>query len=257
MIMNLTIVATPRALVARAQQAREVTRAPRPRASPASATLVGRSSSSLLDPDRTSIGPLLGLDPSEGVFGFKPFSELLVGRLAMLGFATGVIDEVITGQPILQQIGVPSPSTHVFEILLVVMGGAVLIAAADTLIRLETGALPETDVERYRHFAAHPLGEDELETPTTSGSVPLAAFSLNGEGQDSPDAPEPIALQWISDMDIAAIEAKQARDQEIANGRWAMIGFASAILIEAATGTGVIGQGAYYARVFGLIGPPT
>lgn len=34
-----------------------------------------------------------------------------------------------------------------------------------------------------------------------------------------------------------------------------MLGFAAAILIEAATGDGVIGQGILYAKVLGLLGP--
>jgi hypothetical protein len=35
-------------------------------------------------------------------WGFHPRSELLNGRLAMLGFAIGVVLELVTGQGILQ-----------------------------------------------------------------------------------------------------------------------------------------------------------
>jgi hypothetical protein len=42
---------------------------------------------------------------SERGWGFHPRAELLNGRLAMLGFLTGVLIEAFTGQGILQQIG--------------------------------------------------------------------------------------------------------------------------------------------------------
>ncbi len=38
-------------------------------------------------------------------FGFVAFAESLNGRLAMLGFVTGLVTELFTGQTILQQIG--------------------------------------------------------------------------------------------------------------------------------------------------------
>jgi hypothetical protein len=38
-------------------------------------------------------------------FGFTPFAETLNGRLAMLGFTLGLTTEWITGQSILQQLG--------------------------------------------------------------------------------------------------------------------------------------------------------
>ena len=43
--------------------------------------------------------------------------------------------------------------------------------------------------------------------------------------------------------------------QELTNGRFAMLGFASAILTEAATGNGIVGQGIVYAKALGLLGP--
>ena len=38
-------------------------------------------------------------------FGFTPFAETWNGRLAMLGFVIGLTTEWITGQSILQQLG--------------------------------------------------------------------------------------------------------------------------------------------------------
>ena len=41
---------------------------------------------------------------------------------------------------------------------------------------------------------------------------------------------------------------------EIENGRWAMLGFSAAILIEAATGGGIFQQLLWYAKFVGLLG---
>ena len=42
---------------------------------------------------------------------------------------------------------------------------------------------------------------------------------------------------------------------EITNGRWAMIGFLTAIMIEAATGRGILLQLVGYAKALNLLGP--
>ena len=52
----------------------------------------------------------MGLDTKEGVVGFTPFSELYVGRMAMMGFLAGSTMELATGHPILEQIGLMSDS---------------------------------------------------------------------------------------------------------------------------------------------------
>ena len=51
------------------------------------------------------------VDAKEG-WGFHPRAELLNGRLAMLGFVTGVVLELVTGQGILQQIGLKALLPH-------------------------------------------------------------------------------------------------------------------------------------------------
>ncbi|NJN86244.1 MAG: high light inducible protein [Leptolyngbyaceae cyanobacterium SL_7_1] len=45
------------------------------------------------------------MEKQEGKFGFTEFAETWNGRLAMLGFAIGLITEYVTGQGILSQIG--------------------------------------------------------------------------------------------------------------------------------------------------------
>lgn len=57
------------------------------------------------------------------------------------------------------QIGVDSPSLPVFEILLALLGGAIVVSAVDTFHRFATNTMPETDAQRYAYFVANPLGE--------------------------------------------------------------------------------------------------
>jgi hypothetical protein len=45
------------------------------------------------------------MEKEQPKFGFTPFAETLNGRLAMLGFVIGLVTEWLTGQTILQQIG--------------------------------------------------------------------------------------------------------------------------------------------------------
>lgn len=49
-------------------------------------------------------------------------------------------------------------------------------------------------------------------------------------------------------------EMRFAQSKELDNGRWAMMGFLSAVLVEAATGEGIIGQLFGYAKASGLLG---
>ena len=45
------------------------------------------------------------MQKQETKFGFTAFAETWNGRLAMLGFVIGIATELITGQGILQQLG--------------------------------------------------------------------------------------------------------------------------------------------------------
>ena len=45
------------------------------------------------------------IQPSEPKVGFSRYAELLNGRLAMLGFIIAVLTELLTGQTLVQQLG--------------------------------------------------------------------------------------------------------------------------------------------------------
>lgn len=59
----------------------------------------------LLDPKVIEPAMYLASSESESGWGFHRRAELLNGRLAMLGFVTGLIIELLTGQGIIQQLG--------------------------------------------------------------------------------------------------------------------------------------------------------
>jgi hypothetical protein len=86
-------------------------------------------------PEIAKIADDIGLPTDEGLFGFKPFPEVWVGRLAMMGFLTSVVEEFITGKGTLQQIGFTTPSPPLFITLLVLFGGLTAFASARTLYR--------------------------------------------------------------------------------------------------------------------------
>ena len=77
------------------------------RALPARSTRVKvQASQTTADRNPVEIAQGMSFDTSEGFFGFTPFSELWVGRLAMAGFATGLAEELVTGQTILEVLAV-------------------------------------------------------------------------------------------------------------------------------------------------------
>jgi len=62
--------------------------------------------------DPRPLEPAMRIVNKDQGWGFHPRAELLNGRLAMLGFAIGVILEWVTGQGILQQIGLKALLPH-------------------------------------------------------------------------------------------------------------------------------------------------
>lgn len=66
----------------------------------------------LLDPRAIEPPMYLSHPDSESGWGFHRRAELLNGRLAMLGFVIGVMIEFLSGQGILQQIGLGALLHH-------------------------------------------------------------------------------------------------------------------------------------------------
>lgn len=258
----------------------------------------------------------IGLDSSEGLFGFKPFAELWVGRLAMMGFITSIVEEAVTGRGTLQQLGMTTPDTTLLAVLSGLAVGGSLVGLVATLDSARKGKLSPSDLRRYRSFLG--MKNEAADIAATS-----RAMKLNGDFT-SPDNPSAIAAaraEWspadaflvptdaaavastavelkerdtffglddVQAAKAAAVELKEreaqaqpgtslalaARDEvveslafmsadadmiyaksvEMTNGRWAMLGFLAAVLVEAGTGQGIIMQIIMWLKFSGLLG---
>ena len=255
----------------------------------------------------------VGLDASEGYFGFRPFAELWVGRLAMCGFATGLAEEKLTGQGILQQIHVAHGDADLGVLLAIggLASAATLVGLGSTLRKAYAGELSAVDVERYKAFfrlsgedaavgavalrskrAGDFLSGDDFAAIAAAQAEAKAADAFLGATDAAAVEGAAAALKagddlTVRDVDAAASAQKAAggaaalgpsvslaaredvleaaaasasvlqslKDVELANGRWAMLGFLAAILVEAGTGRGVIEQCISYLKFIGILGP--
>lgn len=207
----------------------------------------------------------VGLPTEEGIFGFKPFAEVWVGRLAMGGFISSVVVEFVTGRGTLQQVGLVTPSLPLFATILALAGGATTIASGRTILRATGKEMTANELVRYRQFLG--IQNEEKRIAESRGQASPADKLLARDGENSPKAAveaEKLVGQnssGISKDDLVTDEQfsneglAYARDVEVTNGRWAMLGFLAALLVEAGTGKGIIGQGIGYLKFVGLLGP--
>lgn len=137
-----------RSVASRPQLSRAARRAaPAPRGQ-----LVVRAAASGLDkPGIAKFADSIGLPTDEGLFGFRPFAEVWVGRLAMMGFVTSIVEEAVTGNGTLRQIGL-EPSPALLTALLAALGVAVAAGTVSTAAKLAQRKMTAKDVARYRSF---------------------------------------------------------------------------------------------------------
>ncbi|GIL69105.1 hypothetical protein Vretimale_17310 [Volvox reticuliferus] len=86
-------------------------------------------------------------------------------------------------------------------------------------------------------------------------SSSVAVAEVAGPRSENSVAPAPAKPQITMDELYGLDEGKYAREVELSNGRAAMLGFLAAILVEAATGKGIILQIITYLKWSGLLGP--
>jgi hypothetical protein len=184
----------------------------------------------------------------------------------MVGFLAGAGNEIVTGTPTLRQIGLMTPNPDLFTVLAVLMGGATLLATAQTLVALQNGTMPARSFYRYASFfglSAERIAEQEAAERKRAGDFTsalkaddVAAAKAEGSLADSVLTGEaaPAAARVAAAAPAMASDEVFAKDVERTNGRWAMLGFASLILTEANTGSGLVGQLEMYAKFVGLLG---
>lgn len=212
----------------------------------------------------------MGFDVSEGLYGFTPFSELWVGRLAMAGFVTGVAEELLTGHTILEQVGLSDGSGYanpvLFSALLALMLVPTGVATASTIFKVSTGEMTLKQFKGYARFFGLD-SEEDAKTVSTMRKLDMMNeldftardTSLTTEDAAScewPNATSAPSSAWPKQTPAqrdAELSLNYAKGVEMNNGRWAMIGFALAILVEAGTGAGVLEQILFYVTNAGAI----
>ncbi|KAK9802691.1 hypothetical protein WJX73_007227 [Symbiochloris irregularis] len=225
--------------------------------------------SSAPKPDIAKFSDNIGLPTDEGIFGFKPFPEVWVGRLAMAGFVTSCVVEFQTGKGTLQQLGLYTPNDALFYTTLALSTGASVFAFGRTLSRALTGNMSKTELKRYGRALglsdeASQISETETEMKSNwQGKPDTPPSSLTGSGSDnptdtfqneqaqSPAKPAPLPEDTI----FVEPSERYARNVEIQNGRAAMIGFLGSTVVEAATGKGILSQVLWYFKLVNILGP--
>lgn len=209
----------------------------------------------------------LGLPVDEGIFGFKPFAEVWVGRLAMGGFISSVVGEFLTGKGTLQQVGLITPSLPLFATILALAGGATTIASGRTILRATGKEMTANELVRYRQFLGIQNEEKRIAESRGQASPADKVLSRDQDEENSQGAAvkaeESVGQNskgftkddLVTDEQFSNEGLAYARNVEVTNGRWAMLGFLAALLVEAGTGKGILGQGVSYLKFVGLLGP--
>lgn len=208
----------------------------------------------------------MGFDTSEGLFGFTPFGELWVGRLAMSGFLIGVADELVTGQGILEQVGLMDgsglPNPSIFSALCLALLVPTAIATVNTLSKVSKGDMSLAQFKGYAKFFGLDTEEDakiistmnKLALKDSMKGLTYEDSSLTAEDAARCDltarAPRSAWPRPSGAERSMMAELDYAKGVEMTNGRWAMLGFALAITIEAGTGAGVVDQIMFYLSPF-------
>ena len=203
-----------------------------------------------------------GFDTSEGIAGFTPFAELFVGRTAMGGFATGIAQEFITGDGILAQLGVKDlPNEQIFDFFVATLALSAVAGVWVTFRQLVAGEMSPKQFKRYQRFLGL-TGQDEAARLNATREAQekdidgqflatefkaVAAAAVDGPGPSmSIDEDPKLTPRQQADGSMAYLKSV-----ELSNARWAMVGFAAAVVIEAKTGLSVFDQLVMWAKMTG------
>lgn len=245
----------------------------------------------------------VGLPTEEGLFGFKPFPEVWVGRLAMMGFLTSIVEEAITKKGTLGQVGFITPSPPLLYTIVGAASAATFTGLAVTFYNATTGKMTARDAKRYQQFlgirkekeniadsqkamkmqgdpVSRVIGPDNLkDIDQARQNIPadkllnfddrsdaddvaqqrkgdaIRQDNLDKQGMPGPNMSLAYRDDEVERQNFANEPTLEyARQVEITNGRWAMLGFLAAIAVEAGTGRGILSQLILYAKLSGLLG---
>tara|TARA_B100001142_G_scaffold286865_1_gene302122 strand:+ start:727 stop:1854 length:1128 start_codon:yes stop_codon:yes gene_type:complete len=211
-----------------------------------------------------------GFDTSEGIAGFTPFAELFIGRTAMGGFATGCIQELLTGDGILAQLGLVQegvPNEFLFQFFIAFLLGSSFTGCFVTFKQFAANEVSDKQRRRYQRFfgldasteraraEAERAGKDAADEGAHLATEFSATLAAAGDQIDPSMATIDESDDTMTPKETEAVNMAYLKKVELNNARWAMVGFFAAVLIEARTGAGVKDQLIMYAKMTGVLGP--
>ena len=161
----------------------------------------------------------MGLDTSDGIGGFTPFAEMWAGRWAMLGFASSIVADAVTGKGTLAQLGLEAPSTPLLAVIVGGLGVATLAGTANTISRLQEKKMTKSELDRYRSFLNLDNSEDykaeamAMKSKEAKAGGPADALQ-NGSVVAATLAEEDALKASQSAASAAAVKAKQIERAE-------------------------------------------
>lgn len=194
-----------------------------------------------------------GYDLSQGMFGFVPFAEMWVGRWAMIGFFGCAAADLATGMGPLEQVGL-TPSTELATVFLSLISSATAVGLAVTLAKAQKGDLKNVEKTWYGKLFGFDSKSQEEVYEAIDAPKPIDNLLTFDEIDTPAEKPETDEPELAKDI-IAARDLQFMKDTEVTNGRWAMIGFAAYVCMEASGYGNILGQFVYYCKAIGLLGP--
>ncbi|KAK3232981.1 hypothetical protein CYMTET_56698 [Cymbomonas tetramitiformis] len=205
-------------------------------------------------------------------FFFTESAELWTGRTAMTGIVCCAVVDAWTQKGILQQLGFSTPNPTLLTGLLLSLGSSLTLATVWTWTLYYSGKMKVGEVRQYCGFLG--IDAEMIECVRTeqadwlplglfdvSDATPLSRITEANLKSVSQDSNEPALLDqqkireaplyWIPEDEVDRIttaeDLKEAQDFELLGARCAMIGFLVTLIIEAATGNGLVSQFMLYA----------
>jgi hypothetical protein len=188
----------------------------------------------------------------------------------MGGFATGCIQELLTGDGILAQLGLVQegvPNEFLFQFFIAFLLGSSFTGCFVTFKQFAANEVSDKQRRRYQRFfgldasteraraEAERAGKDAADEGAHLATEFSATLAAAGDQIDPSMATIDESDDTMTPKETEAVNMAYLKKVELNNARWAMVGFFAAVLIEARTGAGVKDQLIMYAKMTGVLGP--
>ena len=156
----------------------------------------------------------------------------------------------------LEQVGL-TPSTELATVFWSLISSATAVGLAVTLSKAQKGELKNVEKTWYGKLFGFDKQSQADVYEAIDAPKPIDNLLTFDEIETATNAPETDDVdepQLAKDI-IAARDLQFMKNTEVTNGRWAMIGFAAYVGMEASGYGNILGQFIYYCKAIGLLGP--